>query len=63
MSKALTNIVGKVVIFVVALVIVVFIAVVLYVGTQLIKKGLRKQHDKDIALKTQAETVPAFETF
>lgn len=63
LSKMLTNVCGKVTIFVLILVAVVFVGVVLYISTKLIQKELKKQHDKDAALKAQADTVSAFETF
>ena len=63
LSQLLTNIVGKVVLFVLILVAVVFVGIVIYVITQAVRKDLKKQHDKDVVLKTQAEQLPAFETF
>lgn len=63
LSKLLTNVVGKATLGVIVLLAVVFLGVVLYISTKLIQKELKKQHDKDTALKAQAETLSAFESF
>lgn len=63
LSKLLTNVVGKVVIFVLVLVGVLFVGIVIYIITQVVRKELKKQHDKDMVMKTQAEHLPVFEQF
>lgn len=63
LSKCMTNIVGKVVLFILLLVAVLFVAIVVYILTNVIKKNLKKQHDKNVAEKTQAEQLPTFERF
>lgn len=63
LSRMLTNVVGKVVLFVLILVGVIFMGIVIYVITQAVRKGLKKQHDKNVQEKAQAEALPAFERF
>lgn len=63
LSKMLTNVVGKVVLFVVILVAVIFVGIVLYLITQAVKKRLRHQHDQNVQEQALAETLPTFERF
>jgi uncharacterized protein (UPF0333 family) len=63
LSKLLTNVVGKVVLFVMIMVGVIFVGILIYVSSKLIRKALKKQHDHDIMEKQKAEELPAFETF
>lgn len=63
LSKLLTDVVGKVVLFVMIMVGVIFIGVVIYVITSLIQKEVKKQHEKDVVLQEQSEKVPVFQTF
>jgi hypothetical protein len=63
LSKLLTNVVGKVVLFVIIMVGVIFLGVVIYTVTQAVRKALKKNHDKTIAANTAAQSLPAFETF
>lgn len=63
LSRMLTDVVGKVVLFVLILVGVIFLGIVIYIITQAVRKSLKKQHDKNIQEKAQAEALPAFERF
>lgn len=62
-SKMLDNVVGQVVFFVLVLVAVVFVGIVLYVITKLIRKALKKEKDHQMAAAIKADHVSAFETF
>lgn len=62
-SKTLTSIVGKVVLFVLCLIGILAVGIVIYAITLAVRKSLKKQHDKDVQLKAQAEALPAFERF
>jgi len=63
LSKLLTDIVGRVVFFVLILVGVIFLAMLVYIVTSLVQKSVQKKQAQDAVLKKSAETVPAFETF
>ena len=63
LSQLLTNVVGRVVFFVLILVGVIFLALIIYIVTSLVQKSVQKQQAQDAVLKKSAETVPAFETF
>ena len=63
LEKLVTNVVGKIVLFILILLGVVFIGLVLFIVTKLIQKQLKKQHDKDLAFKEQADVLPLYEQF
>jgi len=63
LSKLLTNVVGKVVLFVLLMVGIIFVGILLYVVTNLIRKELKKVHDHDIMEKEKADELPAFDSF
>lgn len=63
LSKLLTNVVGKVVFFVLILTAVLFLGIVLYVITNLIRKAVKKQKDNQMAATVRESHVSAFETF
>lgn len=63
LSKLLRTVVGRVVLFVLLMVAVIFVGVLLYIFTMLIKKAIKHQHDKDLENKEKAETLGAFQTF
>jgi len=63
LSKLLTDVVGKVVFFVLILVGVIFLAMLVYIVTSLVQKSVQKKQAEDAVLKKSAETVPAFESF
>jgi hypothetical protein len=63
LSKLLTDVVGKVVLFIMIMVGVIFVGIVIYIITHLIQKEVRKQHEKDLVMEEKSEKVPVFETF
>lgn len=63
LSKLLSNVVGKVVLFVLVMVGVIAVGILMYIVSNLIRKELKKQHDKDIQKQALAEHLPVFETF
>ncbi len=62
-SNLLTSVVGKVLFFVLIMVGVIFLSIVVYITTNIIKKSLQKSRAKEDVLKSQMSQMPALQTF
>lgn len=63
LERLLTNVVGKVVFFVIILVAVVVFGVILYVSVQLIRNSLKKNHQRELRRSALLKNESAFDRF